>query len=158
MAVVVAVVVGVRAAGVVVVAVVVSVAGFTAVDVSDDRCDGEVQDDSANATVTARAMSAPRAGKRVVMLPIYDRAATLPMNLTTAITTISTFGSALARSGWPSRMASSLAPPLAKRQHRYDLLPRLSSIELAGAPKIMKTTFVGGPKSLPIRYELALRG
>ena len=105
-----AVVVGARAAGVVAVAVVVSVAGFTAVDVSDDRRDGEVQDDSANATVTARAMSAPRAGKRVVMLPIYDRAATLPMNPTTAITTISTLGCALARSGWPSRMARSLAP------------------------------------------------
>ena len=39
-----------------------------------------------------------------------------------------------------------------------DLLPRLASIELAGAPKSMRTTFVGGPKSLPIRYELVSRG
>jgi cytochrome P450 len=35
-----------------------------------------------------------------------------------------------------------------------DLLPRIKSIELAGTPTSMKTTFVGGPKSLPIRYEL----
>jgi cytochrome P450 len=35
-----------------------------------------------------------------------------------------------------------------------DLLPRIKSIELAGVPKSMKTTFVGGPKSLPIKYEL----
>ena len=39
-----------------------------------------------------------------------------------------------------------------------DLLPRLATIELAGVPKSMKTTFVGGPKSLPIRYELVPRG
>jgi cytochrome P450 len=35
-----------------------------------------------------------------------------------------------------------------------DLLPRIKSIELAGKPTSMKTTFVGGPKSLPIRYAL----
>jgi cytochrome P450 len=35
-----------------------------------------------------------------------------------------------------------------------DLLPRIASIELAGTPTSMKTTFVGGPKSLPIRYRL----
>ncbi|MDQ1423207.1 MAG: hypothetical protein QOD72_705 [Acidimicrobiaceae bacterium] len=34
------------------------------------------------------------------------------------------------------------------------LLPRLASIELAGEPTSMRTTFVGGSKSLPIRYEL----
>lgn len=34
------------------------------------------------------------------------------------------------------------------------LLPRLSSIELAGEPTSMRTTFVGGSKSLPIRYQL----
>ena len=36
-----------------------------------------------------------------------------------------------------------------------DLLPRLEAIELAGPPTSMKTTFVGGPKSLPIRYSLS---
>jgi cytochrome P450 len=35
-----------------------------------------------------------------------------------------------------------------------DLLPRLDSIELTGKPTSMKTVFVGGPKSLPIRYRL----
>ena len=34
------------------------------------------------------------------------------------------------------------------------LLPRLASVELAGDPATMKTTFVGGHKSLPIRYTL----
>ena len=34
------------------------------------------------------------------------------------------------------------------------VLPRLASIELAGEPATMKTTFVGGHKTLPIRYEL----
>ena len=36
-----------------------------------------------------------------------------------------------------------------------ELLPRLRSIELAGEPSYMQTLFVGGPKHLPIRYELA---
>ncbi len=35
------------------------------------------------------------------------------------------------------------------------ILPPLSSVELAGDPATMKTTFVGGHKSLPIRYRLA---
>ncbi|MEM7091672.1 MAG: cytochrome P450 [Actinomycetota bacterium] len=34
------------------------------------------------------------------------------------------------------------------------LLPRLASVELAGGPTTMKTTFVGGHKALPIRYTL----
>jgi cytochrome P450 len=34
------------------------------------------------------------------------------------------------------------------------LVPRLTSVELAGAPKSMKTIFVGGTKSLPITYSL----
>lgn len=34
------------------------------------------------------------------------------------------------------------------------LLPRLETIELAGTPASMKTTFVGGTKSLPIHYQL----
>lgn len=34
------------------------------------------------------------------------------------------------------------------------LLPRLKSIELAGEPDLMATTFVGGLKHLPIRYDL----
>ena len=36
-----------------------------------------------------------------------------------------------------------------------ELIPRLRSIELAGEPAYMQTLFVGGPKRLPIRYELA---
>lgn len=34
------------------------------------------------------------------------------------------------------------------------VLPRLDSIEIAGEPTSMKTTFVGGLKTLPIRYSL----
>lgn len=34
------------------------------------------------------------------------------------------------------------------------VLPRLASVELAGDPTTMKTTFVGGHKTLPIRYTL----
>jgi cytochrome P450 len=34
------------------------------------------------------------------------------------------------------------------------LLPRLDRVELGGAPSSMKTIFVGGTKSLPIRYQL----
>jgi cytochrome P450 len=36
-----------------------------------------------------------------------------------------------------------------------ELLPRLKSIELAGAPRRTVTNFVGGPKSVPIRYHMA---
>ncbi|MBO0852500.1 MAG: cytochrome P450 [Nocardia sp.] len=36
-----------------------------------------------------------------------------------------------------------------------ELLPRLKSIELAGDPQLIATTFVGGLKHLPIRYELS---
>lgn len=35
-----------------------------------------------------------------------------------------------------------------------ELLPRLDHIELAGEPESMATTFVGGPKKMPIRYRL----
>jgi cytochrome P450 len=35
-----------------------------------------------------------------------------------------------------------------------ELIPRLRSIELSGDPSYMQTLFVGGPKHLPIRYEL----
>jgi cytochrome P450 len=35
-----------------------------------------------------------------------------------------------------------------------ELVPRLESLELAGVPTTAKTTFVGGHKSVPIRYEL----
>jgi cytochrome P450 len=35
-----------------------------------------------------------------------------------------------------------------------ELLPRLKSVELAGAPRRTVSNFVGGPKSLPLRYEL----
>lgn len=36
-----------------------------------------------------------------------------------------------------------------------ELVPRLASVELTGEPAYMETLFVGGPKHLPIRYELA---
>jgi len=36
-----------------------------------------------------------------------------------------------------------------------ELLPRLKRVELAGAPRRTTTNFVGGPKALPLRYELA---
>ena len=35
-----------------------------------------------------------------------------------------------------------------------ELVPRIKSIELAGEPELMATTFVGGLKRLPIRYSL----
>jgi cytochrome P450 len=35
-----------------------------------------------------------------------------------------------------------------------ELLPRLEHIELAGEPRSMATTFVGGLKNLPIRYRV----
>ena len=35
-----------------------------------------------------------------------------------------------------------------------DLLPRLKSVELAGQPKLTEANFVGGLKSLPIRYVM----
>jgi cytochrome P450 len=35
-----------------------------------------------------------------------------------------------------------------------ELVPRLKAIELAGEPSYLQTLFVGGPKHLPIRYEL----
>jgi cytochrome P450 len=35
-----------------------------------------------------------------------------------------------------------------------ELLPRLESIELAGEPQYTASTFVGGPKRVPIRYKL----
>ncbi|MBX9639156.1 MAG: cytochrome P450 [Mycobacteriaceae bacterium] len=36
-----------------------------------------------------------------------------------------------------------------------ELLPRLKSIELAGAPQLVAATFVGGLKHLPVRYSLS---
>jgi len=35
-----------------------------------------------------------------------------------------------------------------------ELIPRLESVELAGAPELSATTFVGGLKHLPIRYSM----
>lgn len=46
---------------------------------------------------------------------------------------------------------------LAKMEMRIlfeELLPRLKSLSLDGDPKMTQATFVNGPKSLPIRYEL----
>lgn len=39
-----------------------------------------------------------------------------------------------------------------------ELLPRLEHIELAGTPTYASTTFVGGPKHVPIRYRLRAAG
>lgn len=50
-----------------------------------------------------------------------------------------------------------LGAQLARMEGRalyHELLPRLRSIELAGPASYMQTLFVGGPKHLPIRYEL----
>jgi hypothetical protein len=35
-----------------------------------------------------------------------------------------------------------------------ELLPRLNSLELAGQPRRTVTNFVGGPKTLPLRYSM----
>jgi cytochrome P450 len=35
-----------------------------------------------------------------------------------------------------------------------ELLPRLEAIELTAEPEYTATTFVGGPKHVPIRYRL----
>jgi len=34
-------------------------------------------------------------------------------------------------------------------------LPRLQAVELAGTPRLVETNFVGGLKSLPIRFQKA---
>ncbi|ACY99305.1 cytochrome P450 [Thermomonospora curvata DSM 43183] len=50
-----------------------------------------------------------------------------------------------------------LGARLAKLEARIffeELVPRLESIELAGEPQLIATTFVGGLKHLPIRYTL----
>jgi cytochrome P450 len=50
-----------------------------------------------------------------------------------------------------------LGAALARREVRSffsELLPRLSTAELAGRPAHVATTFVGGLKHLPIRYSL----
>jgi cytochrome P450 len=50
-----------------------------------------------------------------------------------------------------------LGQHLAKMEMRIlfeEMLPRLQSLELAGEPKLAQANFVGGPKTLPIRYQL----
>lgn len=50
-----------------------------------------------------------------------------------------------------------LGQHLAKMEMRIlweEMLPRLKSIELAGAPKQSQAVFVNGPKTLPIRFEM----
>ena len=51
-----------------------------------------------------------------------------------------------------------LGQHLAKMEMRIlweELIPRLKSLELAGEPKLSLGSFVGGPKNLPIRYQLS---
>ena len=43
---------------------------------------------------------------------------------------------------------------LETRAFYNELIPRLKSAELAGEPAFMKTLFVGGPKRVPIRYQM----
>lgn len=47
---------------------------------------------------------------------------------------------------------------LAKLEMRIlfeELLPRLSKLELNGMPKRSSSTFVGGPKSVPVKYAFS---
>ena len=55
----------------------------------------------------------------------------------------------------PTTASARISPRLEARALYRELIPRLRSIELAGEPAFMETLFVGGPKHLPIRYELA---
>ena len=51
-----------------------------------------------------------------------------------------------------------LGQHLAKMEMRIlfeELLPRLKSLQLDGEPKMSQSTFVNGPKTLPVRFELA---
>jgi hypothetical protein len=51
-----------------------------------------------------------------------------------------------------------LGQHLAKMEMRIlweELIPRLKSVELAGEPALSQAVFVNGPKSLPIRFEMA---
>jgi len=51
-----------------------------------------------------------------------------------------------------------LGQHLAKMEMRIlfeELLPRLKSLALNGEPKLAQASFVGGPKTLPIKYEMA---
>lgn len=52
---------------------------------------------------------------------------------------------------------SCLGQPLARLELRIlleELLPRVRNVELAGPRKVLQTNFVGGLKSLPVRFEL----
>ncbi|MBI3246233.1 MAG: cytochrome P450 [Deltaproteobacteria bacterium] len=40
------------------------------------------------------------------------------------------------------------------RTFLQELLPRIEAMELAGEPEYTASTFVGGPKHVPIRYRL----
>jgi len=40
------------------------------------------------------------------------------------------------------------------REFFRELLPRLEHIELAGEPEYTASTFVGGPKRMPVRYRI----
>jgi cytochrome P450 len=51
-----------------------------------------------------------------------------------------------------------LGQHLAKMEMRIlweELIPRLSDLELAGVPAMSETTFVNGPKRLPVRFKLS---
>ena len=51
-----------------------------------------------------------------------------------------------------------LGQHLAKMEMRIlfeELIPRLKSLSLAGVPKMTQATFVNGPKTLPIKFEMA---
>jgi cytochrome P450 len=51
-----------------------------------------------------------------------------------------------------------LGQHLAKMEMRIlfeELIPRLNSLELAGTPKLTQAVFVNGPKTLPIKFDMA---
>ena len=49
---------------------------------------------------------------------------------------------------------SVVLPVMNERENVSALLPRLKSIALDGEVKMSQATFVNGPKTLPIRFEL----
>ena len=54
----------------------------------------------------------------------------------------------------PTTASASQLARMEGRAFYAELVPRLRSIELAGEPSYMETLFVGGPKHLPVRYEV----
>ena len=73
-----------------------------------------------------------------------------PTRSTSAATRTGTWASASVRTTASVRTSRGWKPARCTTSS----MPRLRSVELAGEPVYMETLFVGGPKHLPIRYEL----